>query len=409
MSVVLLPSYVELLPTIPGDFLGETSVKLRTCVFVILVVVPGCISSYTIAPGNPADVAKLNQSLEGRQVNITLVSGAEAKGIDFRMDADSARWCDALSLDTLCVASDSLNEVDVRNPFASTVGGIIVGVPSGALVGYVAGTSIFRSRGDLANDLGVVLVSLTGAVAGGGLGGQIGYELGSDVYSFLRTTTLPTPIQTYEDFTATDIALGHVIVTIAGTHKGPPVFGILLSDTPTVRLRIPKDRVWEIPPASIVKIQRMGRHNVELSGLKSGWIVTRTDQSTFVADSLTRYENGNLEAAFGNSGVVFPIDEIKTLDQFSIESDDRSIWERGLTAGMITCGAGIILEGRSRPVGGLVFGALAVPIAGIISKVSSLVAGQTGSSFDVSQMSQKQKGAALLYLVQHEHERNATK
>jgi hypothetical protein len=112
---------------------------------------------------------------------------------------------------------------------------------------------------------------------------------------------------------------------------------------------------------------------------------------------------------YWNSRIVLGIDEIQSLDQCSLESDDRSIWERGVTPGLVTCGVVVILEGRSRSVGGLFFGALVMPIAGIVSKVSSMSAGQGGSSFNVSRMSQKQKEATLLHLIRQGHERNATK
>lgn len=358
-------------------------------------------------PENPVDAAKLNQALKGRDVKVTMSNDAEAEGTDFRLSADSALWFSYRSRDTIRLPSDSIKTIRVRNPVPSTVGGLILGVPIGAVAGYYGGMAIFGSNAYGGHDNpGAGFALLIGGVLGGAIGGVIGYGMGYDVYSFLRTPTSPKSIQTRADFVASDVPVRHVVVTVADSSKDLQVFGVLLSDTPTVRLRVSKDRVWEIPLASVRKIQSIGRDNVEMSGLKFGWIVTRTDQSTVVADSLTRYENGNLEMDFFGSRIVLGIDEIQSLEQCSLESDDRSIWERGFTAGLVTCGVVAIIEG---PGVGLLVGALVMPIAGIVSQASSIVAGQGGSSFNVSRMSKKQKEATLWNLVRQEHERNATK
>ena len=406
------------------------STAFLLCLFACMCI--GCTSSYTIAPDNPEEITNLNRSLRGKEVTITQLHGAESQGTFYKADSDSLRWVKTRSQDTMSVTARSVKTVIRRGSITSGIGGFLLGLPIGALVGFTLGNSAFPSSGghDDYSGLGVIAIALPVAAVGASFGGQLGYELGKDTYSFagkpgfpdsvfartdssVLSDTLQSVMRIRTDSMMNTLPVRHVVAKIINETKEVEVFGTLLVDTPAVLLRLSKDRVGEISRNILRTIQPVSSATLKLSGLTTGWIVTRLDSSAVAADSLTSCKDGDLEVEYKGSKIVLRVDQIQRLEHCTKKPklDDPSILDRGLTAGLVTFGIVVLIEGRSRPLGGLTAGLLAIPIAGTISKASSVVDDlKSGVEvFDFPGMKLRQRESILTYLIQQEREERTKK
>ncbi|MGB2868271.1 MAG: hypothetical protein WBD36_07460 [Bacteroidota bacterium] len=290
--------------------------KLSVLIVSLAPVLAGCTTSYTVIPQIPFEAANLNEVLSGANVAITLTDGSEAEGIGFWAESDVIRWMKNQSLDTIRVSAGSVKTVVVRNHVLGALEGAVISLPSAfGLSLVILRAGLFGRGGGGSPNPFPAAFALTiggaGALTGIYYGATSGHKY---VYEFYR---LPESIRFLVDSTTQSAPVRHVVVTLAQEEQNSGVFGTLISDTPVVILRVSKDRMWEIPPASNVRIQSIHSGNFHFSGISSGWIVTRKDQSTIVADSLTSYKSGILEIDHRGSRIVIGIDELQSLERVS--------------------------------------------------------------------------------------------
>lgn len=338
----------------------------------VAVIVAGCSSSNFVTSSDlTSPNPEINRRLEGKEIRITLLDNHETEGSDLRVGADSARWVDLKSHDTVAVPTDSLKTVVRTNRLLGGLEGLGLGIAIGLPVGFVAGLVAFGggSQGDLSGLAGVVMMG--GGAAAGALGGTIiGLSTGHDeVYAFPGSSSGALAIRTYNDTIRQPEVLRHVIVTYS---DGRQDFGSLISRIPTLVLRTRKDRVIEAPLKSVISIESIHAENYSITGLANPWLITRNDGSTVVAAILVDYQNGLLQTEFSGSSALLPLDDIQSFERI----DRRSIWQRGYKTGLVLFGLNMIAgiangTPKEAVAGGAILGGLAMCMVGWISQVFS--------------------------------------
>lgn len=294
--------------------------KSSTFILSVAFVFSGCTTSSIVLPQVPGERSTLNESLKGSSVTIAFTDGAEVDGTNFFLDADSTRWINSSFRSAVRVLTDSIRSVRVRSSTLGTAEGLGIGLAGGLILSAILWPHPDHSGSPSPNPQAILALAMT--PLGGLTGLYYGAELGHTfVYSMQR---LPDSIRILSDSETQSQYLRHVIVQLASPKKDVGVFGVLISDTPVVILRISRDRIWKIPSSFVRVIEPIRQGNLAMSGFNKGWLITRNDSSTVVCDTLVGYLNDTLEVRCAGSTVNFPAGRIKTLQRFNNQTVDFS-------------------------------------------------------------------------------------
>ncbi len=158
---------------------------LPLSLLVFAVLLTGCTQTkqVTYEPDSSISFEELNETLEGRNIDIRLNDQRSIASTALRIEPDTTWSIDLLSGQVRAAATSDINFVSRRRPGRGAWQGAVLGAAGGALAGLAAGLALTsirdadRAQTSIAEYVGVV--TGFGLIVGVGSGAIIGVKKGS--------------------------------------------------------------------------------------------------------------------------------------------------------------------------------------------------------------------------------------
>ncbi len=158
---------------------------LPLSLLVFAVLLTGCTQTkqVTYEPDSSVSFEELNETLEGRNIDIRLNDQRSIASTALRIEPDTTWSIDLLSGQVRAAATSDINFVSRRRPGRGAWHGAVLGAAGGALAGLAAGLALTsirdadRAQTSIAEYVGVV--TGFGLIVGVGSGAIIGVKKGS--------------------------------------------------------------------------------------------------------------------------------------------------------------------------------------------------------------------------------------